>query len=341
MRERLRTIVASRYVHLGVGLLVLYGVSSSITHTSRFEKVTDTFKWYCYADYEARISSNSEEVREAEFCREKYRERLISLTEGFFDFQDKKETQTFFLSKGFLYDVWSEKNRQSYILARVIERGSHKAEIPEEVTFNYFILGDRKIVTFPEYKKGYWARDFVSAGEKGIYIHRDSFEPLLRWYFESLWTARPREANHFYNDPLTYSLYRDLQRTCEDIFIKKLYMTKQSAQDGFVKEGFNMLLPTLFAMGARLAADRDSNFPPDYQYLRTCLTGLSLNPSRTMFYILEASRPDSYNPRVRKGWEGLRQRLNAAQPDQITLEQISKAAREVLNGLEDSSTLGK
>lgn len=339
--ERLRTIVASRYVHLCIGLFALYGVSWSITHTSHFEKVMDTLKWYCYADYQARISLNSKEVQEAEFYREKYRERLISLAEGFFDYQDKKETQNFFLSKGFLYDAWIEKNRHSYILARVIEKGYHKAEIPEEVTFDYFILGDKKIVTFPEYKEGYWAMDFVSAGEKGIYIHRDSLEPLLRWYFESLWIIKPREPNHFYNDALTYSLYRDLQGACEDIFIKRLYTTKQIAQDYFIKEGFNKFLPTLLAMGARMAADQDSNFPPDHQYLRTWLTGLSLNPNHTMLYVLKTNKPDSRNPQVRKGWEDLHQRLNITYPDQITLEQISKAAQEILDGLENSSTLSK
>ena len=337
MIKRLRTIVASRYAHLFIGLLALYGLSWTITHTSHFEKVMDSLMWYCYADYEVRKPLFPEEVWKVEFYREKYKERLSSLAEGFFDYRDKKEVQDFFMSKGFLYDVWGEKNHNSYILARVIEKGYQKTEFPENVAFDYFILGDKKIVPFPEYENGPWARGFVSAGEKGIYVHRDSLEPLLRWYFESLWITEPRAPEHFYNDPLTYSLYRDLQGVCEDIFIKKLYMTKQHAQDLFTKEGFNVFLPTLLAMGARMAADQDSNFPPDYQYLRACLTGLSLNPNHTMFYMLKTSIPDSNNPRVTKGWKDLRQQLDITYLDQITLEQISKVAQEILERMEESS----
>jgi hypothetical protein len=332
-------MIASRYVHLCIGVLVLYGVSWAVTHTSHFEKVMNALRWYCYAEYEARISWNSQERGEAVFYREKYKESLISLAEGYFDYQDKKEMQDFFLSKGFLYDVWSEKNGYSYLFARVIERGYQKAEVPDGVAFEYFILGDKKIVPFPEYKNGYWERDFVSAGEKGIYIHRDSLEPLLRWYFESLWIAQPRGAMDFHNDPLTYSLYRDLQETCKDLFIKNPPRTKQIAQDYFIKEGFNVFLPTFLAMGAKMAADRDSNFPPDYQYLRACLTGLSLNPNHTMFYILKTGRPNGNHPRVRKAWKDLHQRLDLTYPDQITLEQISKGAQEILDGLENSPSL--
>jgi hypothetical protein len=90
-------------------------------------------------------------------------------------------------------------------------------------------------------------------------------------------------------------------------------------------------------MGARMAADRESNFPPDYQYLRACLTGLSLNPNHTMLYMLKTSIPDSNNPPVRKGWGDLRKRLDITYPDQITSEQISKVAQEILERTEESS----
>ncbi|MCJ7747242.1 MAG: hypothetical protein MUP27_05825 [Desulfobacterales bacterium] len=337
MMKQLRTIVASRYAHLCIGLLALYGVSWSISHTSHFEKVMDTLMWYCYADYEVRKPFFPGEVWKVEFYKEKYKERLSSLAEGSFDYRDKKEVQAFFMSKGFLYDVWEGKKCDSYILAPVIEKGHQKTDIPEKVAFDYFILGDKKIVPFAEYENGPWARGFVSGGEKGIYIHRDSLEPLLRWYFESLWITEPRAPEHFHNDPLTYSLYRDLQGVCEGIFIKRSYPNKQNAQYFFIIEGFDVFLPTLLAMGARMAADRDSNFPPDYQYLRACLTGLSLNPNHTMLYMLKTSIPDSNNPQVRKGWEDLRKRLDITYPDQITLEQISKVAQEILEKMEESS----
>ena len=50
MMKRLRTIIASRYAHLFIGLLALYGVSWFITHASHFEKVMEALMWYCYAD---------------------------------------------------------------------------------------------------------------------------------------------------------------------------------------------------------------------------------------------------------------------------------------------------
>jgi hypothetical protein len=337
IKKQLRTIVASRYAHLFIGLLALYGVSASITHTSHFEKVMDALMWYCYADYEVRKPSFPGEVWKIEFYRETYKERMNSLAEGLFDYRNKKEMQAFFMSKGFLYDVWGEENRSSYILAPMIEKGHQKAESPENVAFDYFILGDKKIVPFSEYEHGPWARGFVSAGEKGIYIHRDSLGPLLLWYFESLWATEPREPEHFHNDPLTYSLYRDLQGICEDTFIKRLQGNKQNAKDSFIREGFNLFLPTLLAMGARMVADRDSNFPPDYQYLRACLAGLSSNPNHTMLYMLSASMPESSNLMVRRGWVELRRRLHITYPDQITPEQISRVAQEIFEKLEETS----
>jgi hypothetical protein len=51
----------------------------------------------------------------------------------------------------------------------------------------------------------------------------------------------------------------------------------------------------------------------------------------------KTSIPDSKNPQVRKGWEDLRKRLETTYPDQITLEQISKVAQEILESLEESS----
>jgi hypothetical protein len=338
MIKLLRSVVTSRVAHLCMGLLALYGVSSLITYTSHFEKVMDTFKRYCYADYEVRTSLFQREFLEADFYREKYKERLSSLAEGFFDYRDKKEVQAFFMPKGFLYDVWREKNRNSYLLAQVIEKGQHKAEVPEEVVFTYFILGDKQIVPFSEYDKGQWARVFVSASKKGVYIHKDSLEPLLQWYFDSLWITEPKEAGHFHRDPLTYSLYRDLQDICGHIFVKHLYLNKQSAHDYFVEEAFKVFLPTLLAMGARMVADQDSNFRSDYQYLRACLTGLSLNPNHTMFYVLKTSSPNSNNPLIRKGWKDLRHRLDITHPDEITLDQISKAAQDILKKLEEAST---
>jgi hypothetical protein len=338
VRKILSKIIPSKHAHLCFGLFALYGISLLITHTSHFEKIVDGLKGYCYSDYKVRNSLFSEERMEGEFYREKYEERLSSLAEGFFDYRDKKEVQAFFMSKGLLYDEWQEKNQNSYLLAQVIEKGRRKAEIPEEVVFHYFILGKKKIIPFSEYNEGREGRVFVSAGEKEVYIHKDSLEPLLLWYFESLWVSKPKEPNHFYNGTLTYSLYRDLQDICNHIFIKRFYLNKQNAQGYFVEEAFKVFLPTMLAMGARMAADQDSNFQSDHQYLRACLTGLSLNPNHTMFYILKTSSLNSYNPLVRKGWKELRQRVDVTFPDEITLDKISKVSQEIFEKVKNSST---
>jgi hypothetical protein len=325
-----------------MSLLALYGVSSLITYTSHFEKIAYSLVRYCYADYEGRTSLFQGDIQEAEFYKEKYKQRLSSLSEGYFDYRDKKEVQTFFMSQGLLYDEWREKNRNSYLLAQVIEKGQHKAEVPEEVIFDYLILGDKKIIPFSEYKEGWWARVFVSTSERAAYIHKDSIDYLLSWYFDSLWESDTRSPKGFYiewkgrKDPLTYSLYRDLREICEDIFQKRLYRNKKEAKQYFMEEGFKVFLPTLLTMGARSVADQDSNFRPDYQYLRACLTGLSLNPNYTMVYLLKTYSPTSYNPLVRKGWEDFRYRLDFTYLEEITLDQISKAAKDILKKLEDS-----
>ncbi len=346
MRDKLyhflKRMFSSRYAHLFMGLIALYGVSLLITHTSHFEKLVYSLMKYYYADYEVRASLFQRDILEAGFYKEKYKEQLSSLTEGYFDYHDKKETQAFFISKKLLYDVWQEKNRNSYLLAQVIGKGIHKTEVPEEVAFDYLILGGKKIVPFSEYEKGWQARVFVSIGEKGVYIHRDSIDYLLSWYFDSLWESDTRSPKGFYSewrgfkDPLTYSLYRDLGEICEDIFQKRLYRNKKEAKKYFMEEGFKVFLPTMLAMGVRLVADQDSNFPSDYQYLRACLTGLSLNPNYTLFYLLKTNSPYSYNPLVRRGWEDFCHRLDFVYLDEITLNQISNAAKDILKKLEDS-----
>jgi hypothetical protein len=344
VRKILSKIIPSKHAHLCFGLFALYGISLLITQTSHFEKIVDGLKGYCYSDYKVRNSLLSEERMEGEFYREKYEERLSSLADGFFDYRDKKGVQAFFMSKGLLYDEWQEKNQNSYLLAQVIEKGRRKAEVPEEVIFDYLILGKKKIIPFSEYDEGREGRVFVSAGERVAYIHRDSIDYHLRWYFDSLWESDTRTPRGFYTewkgrkDPLTYFLYRDLQEICEYIFQKRPYGNKKEAKQYFVEEGMKIYLPTMLTMGARMAADQDSNFQSAHRYLRACLTGLSLNPNHTMFYILKTSSLNSYNPLVRKGWEELRQRVDVTFPDEITLDKISKVSQEIFEKVKNSST---
>jgi hypothetical protein len=163
----------------------------------------------------------------------------------------------------------------------------------------------------------------------------------LKWYFESLWKTEPRQPGDFYayKDFLTISLYRDLQRVCEDIFVEKFYRDKKNARKYFVEEGFRVFLPTLLAMGARLAADKDLQLEPRCRYLRALFTGLSWNPNYTMFYL--SHQHDSGNLPALKALEKFKQRGGMTDPDEITLEQISRVAQEIVEKLEESSDQDK
>jgi hypothetical protein len=316
--------------------MILYGTSSLITHTTPFDKIEENLKRYCYVDYEMTMDQFPQNIRELKYYRERCKEKLNALTTGLFDYEKKDEAQAYFMKNGFLYDSWRENEYHSYLLAKIIEKGVHKSELPDEVSFDYFILGEKKIVPFSEYAKGLGAQAFVSAGERAIYLYKDSLEPVLLWYFESLWVTKPKESYHFYGDPLSYSLYRDLQGICEEIFMKRQYVDKQRAQETFLEEGFKVFLPALLGMGARMAADRNNNFPSDYQYLRACLTGLSLNPNHTMFYLLKIGSMLTFSPTAIKGWKTFSKSLDLTYPDQITLEQISEMSQDILKSLEDS-----
>lgn len=345
MKKFLKSFADLKHTHICMALLILYGGSSLITHTSHSEKVTNTLKRYCYADYIVKASLFQRDILEAEFYKERYKERLDSLFRGPFDDLKKKELQTFFMKENLLYDVWKEKNRNSYLLARVINEGEYKAEIPEEVVFHYFILGKKKIVPFPEYDEGKKARVFVSAGERVAYIHLDGMESHLRWYFESLWQSDTRTPRGFYRewagrkDPYTYFLYRDLQEVCEYIFQRRPYRSKKEAKQYFMEEGMKIYLPTMFAMAARMMADQDSSLRHDHQYLRACLTGLSRHPNFLMVYLLKMGTPNSYHHLVKKGWEDFTESFDLKYPDEITLERISKVSQRVFEKVNNHQSI--
>ena len=338
--RQLRRIVASRYAHLCMGLLVLYGLSWSITYTSRFEKILNNLRWYCTADYAVRSSESPTSNLKEEFARDKFKERLSSLTAGLFDYSDKYALQAYFLSGGFVYDVWQEDEGASHLLAEVIGRGHHDAEMPERVSFEYFILSDKKVAPFREYQLGPWARVFVSAGEVGIYIHRDAIDFILHEYFESLWMSEPQSSEDFYWGPLTYSLYRDLHPLCEEAFVRQLYgSNKKLARKYFVEQGLEVFLPTMLAMATRMAADQRSPFSPAYRYQRAYLAGLSLEPNYTMMTLLELyswERYSQHNPWARELSNKFHKKLGMTYPDKVTLDHISWAAGEILEELDDS-----
>lgn len=164
MMKSLKTILGSRYVHLSLGLLVLYGVSYIFTYTTRFEKILDSLFRYCYADYMVAGMSSKEDVDRGFCYRDRYQERLDRFAAGIFDWRDENQAKEFFISKHYAYEVTDEDRRfRSYFLAPIISKGIHKTEIPEHVVFYYYILGSKEIPTFLEYlDKGNRASIFVS-----------------------------------------------------------------------------------------------------------------------------------------------------------------------------------
>ena len=337
MIKLLKRLIANRYSHLFIGGLLLYGIAWAVTRTTLEERIVNSLKYYCYADYYVDLSLFSKERTESEFYREKLRARLESLTSGLFDYRDIKQVQAFLLRHGFLYDAWAEsKGRHSYLLAKIMGQGSHTTEVPESITFDYLILGKKRIKPLIEFRHGIEAGKILSAGNDQIYIHRDRFDSLLRWYFDSLWETEPKSEKSFYieqqglKDPLTYFLFKDLKGICEDIFMKRFYRDKKRAREYFLREGFNVFLPTMLIMAARMAADQGSTLHSDYQYLRAMLTGLSLNPNYTLFYILISSQPHYRQTQVRKVIKEAGGRVDFTCLEQLTLERISEISSELL-----------
>ena len=341
MRNAIKRFLFSRRVHLCFGVLALYGISWAATHTTRLEKILDAYKNYCEYDYEARISEEPSEIEEYEFWRKKYKERLISLSEDLFDCQDRKQTQAFFLPHGLLYEVSEGSGGNSYLLARVIGKGHHGAEVPQRVSFDYYVLGEKEIAPFEEYRDGENRRNFVSWGDEAIYVHKDILRSVVDLYFESLWSQWDRESlsdkeirerSEFYWDDLSQCLWRDLQGVIDVAVTMRIYEDKGTVRNYFIEEGFKVFLPTMLSMGARLTADRKVPLSSDYRYQRALLTGFSLKPNFTMVYLCK----DDPLPSVEKVWKELNGQLHLNDPGEIDLNNISRAAMEVFEKLEDS-----
>jgi hypothetical protein len=341
MLKSLKTIIRSRYVHLSLGLLVLYGVSWVLTSTTRFEKILDSLSHYCYADYMVIGMKSKEGVDRGSCYRDRYEERLDRLTAGLFDWNNEDQAREFFMNKGYVYEVTEEGKRyRSYLLAPVIDKGIHTTEVPQHVTFYYYFLDYKEVPTFLEYlDKKNTSCLFVSAAKKVIYahpevyIHMDSLAPLLRECFETLWEGqfiRPEDFQMI-DDSL---ICCDLKDLCEEVFIKRIYRNKETAKKYFVKEGFNVFWPALLAMGARMAADQDLELSSGYRYLRAVFTGLSHEPNFTMSYL--SLQYHHYDPAINRIMEEFKRRYGGNDPGGMTLQQISQAAQEMLKKLESS-----
>jgi len=344
MMKSLKRVIRSRYLHLLLGLLVLYGISLILTDTTRFEKILDSLSRYCYADYMVEGMSSKKSVDTGRFYRERYGERLDSLTSGFFDWNNEDQAKEFFIRKDYAYEATDEGKRyRSYLLAPIIGKGTHTTEFPQHVTFYYYTLGYKEIPTFLEYlDKKNRACLFVSAGDRliyahpEVYIHMDSLTSTLRKCFETLWKEQLTRPEDFQmiGDNLTRFLCRDLKDLCEEVFIKRIWKDKDTAKKYFVKEGFEAFFPTMLAMGARMALDQDLDVSSGYRYLRALFTGLYLEPNFTMFYL--SRQYHHYDPTINGIMDEFKRRCGGNDPSRMTLQQISQVAQEMLKKLEGS-----
>ncbi len=309
----------------------------AVTHTTPLDRILDSLMWRAYVDYFARDTTSPEEDLEAEFLKEKYEERLATLTRNRLDYQELGQLQSFLFHRGFAYEVWEEDGGFSHLLAPILENGSHVEEVPEKVNFDYYVLGDKKIAPWQEYRNKNWPIFFVSEGEQGVYLHRDSIEQILDQYFNFLWAMNAKHPGDFRWEewPLTYSLYLDLDGVCEDVFIYRHYRSKRVARAYFIEEGFDLFLPTMLAMAGRMVADRTSDFSSTYRYQRAYLTGLYLEPNYTMLSLLGCSSEGSNCP-TRRLWREFNRRLDLRSPDSITLDEISRVAQDIMMKLEYS-----
>ena len=276
----------SRYIHLCLAILALYGITWGITYTTEFEKIVNRFRRYCYADYEVRTSKTSGMKLEAEFTRDQFAEQLRSFSAGLFDYRNKEQVQAYFSAKNFFYDISKTDEGNSYLLAPIINSGQYEEHIPETVSFRYAILGEEEISPFPVYQEGPWKSVFVSEQNGTVYIHTGTLDSLLRWCFDVLWKLRPRTQKDFDIDGTTHYLYLDLPAVCQEVFIERRFYDEDTSREYFLEKAFESLLPTMLAMGARLMADKETSFSMRYKYERAYLTGLAVRPQYTLFNYL-------------------------------------------------------
>jgi hypothetical protein len=281
-----KNFFTSRYLHLSLAILTLYGITWYITYTTEFEKVTDRFRRYCYADYELRSSQTSMMKLKMEFTRDQFAEQLRSFSVDLFDYRNQEQVQAYFSSRDYFYDSDKADEGNSYVLAPVIKSGQYELNIPETVAFRYAILGKEEILPFSVYDQGAWASVFVSEKNGTVYLYTGTIDSLLRWCFAILWRLKPQSEKDFDIDGATHYLYLDLPAVCREVFIERHFDDEALAREYFLEKAFESLMPTMFAMAARMAAERETAFSTRYKYERAYLTGLAVRPHYTLFNFL-------------------------------------------------------
>ena len=331
----LKKIFPSRYLHLCLAILVLYGVTWYVTYTTEFEKIMNRFKRYCYAGYEVRASKTSMMRLETEFTRDQFAEQLRSFSANLFDYRNEEQVQAYFSSRNFFYDISKTEEGNSYLLAQIISSGQHEAQIPETVAFRYAILGEEEIMPFSVYQEGPWTSVFVSEKNGTVYIHTGTLDSLLRWCFAVLWKLEPRTQKDFDIDGATHYLYLDLPAVCQEVFIERQFFDEETSRKYFLEKAFQSLLPTMLAMGARMMADKETSFSARYKYERAYLTGLAVRPQYTLFNYLATY--GLCNTLTRSLAVEVHKQLSIMGTQEINVEIMSQTAQNILAERQDSA----
>jgi hypothetical protein len=331
----LKKFFTSRYLHLFLAILTLYGITWYITYTTEFEKITSRLKRYCYAEYKVRASKTSMAKLKTEFDRDQLAEQLRSFSADLFDYRNGEQVQAYFSSRDYFYDSDTTDAGNSYCLAPIIGSGQHEVNIPETVAFRYAILGKEEIPSFSVYDEGAWASVFVSEKNGTVYLYTGTLDSLLRLCFAILWRLHPQSEKDFDIDDVTHYLYLDLPAVCREVFIERHFDDEAMAREYFLEKAFESLMPTMFAMAARMAADRETAFSKRYKYERAYLTGLTVYPHYTLFNFLATY--GLCNTLTRSLAIEVRRQLRMTFAPEINGEIISQIAQKILAERPDSA----
>jgi hypothetical protein len=331
----LKKFFTSRYLHLSLAMLILYGITWYITYTTEFEKVRDRLRRYCYADYEVRTSKTSMAKLKMEFTRDQFAEQLRSFSANLFDYRSEEQVQAYFSSRDYFYDMDATEAGNSYVLATIIGSGQYEVNIPDAVAFRYAILGKEEIIPFSVYDEGAWASIFVAENNGTIYLYTGTLDALLRWCFAVLWRLHPQSEKDFEIEDVTHFLYLDLPAVCREVFIERHFDDEALAREYFLEKAFESLMPTLFAMAARMAADRETAFSKRYKYERAYLTGLAVRPHYTLFNFLASF--GLCNTLTRSLAVEVRRQLRMTYAPELNGEIISQIAQKILTERQDSA----
>jgi hypothetical protein len=145
---------------------------------------------------------------------------------------------------------------------------------------------------------------------------------------------KPRTQEDFDIDRVTHYLYLDLPKVCQEVFIDRQLYDKETSRNYFLDKAFESLLPTMFAMGARMMADKETSFSERYKYERAYLTGLAMHPQYTLFNYLATY--GMCNTLTRSLATEVHMQLNVMGMQEVNEDIISQIAQRILVDRRDS-----